>query len=119
MCGSATQVLETRGSDSYVVHRRRECLQKKCGYRFSTVEVYTASHVADANRNLKFEQAAQKRIERLQRNIFIAENLFKGWRPLGERYHLTKTAVYLAAAQGRKYLAGSLSSDFHIEKDIS
>ena len=102
-CGETTSVVETRSRDNFTVMRRREC--ECCGHRFTTHEM----HSTPAHHNMlkvgQFTRASRRRIEIRKRDIYIADNLFKGWQPLADQFDLTESGVYYAAARGRRYKA--------------
>ena len=82
-------------------NRTREC---KHGHRFTTVEVHTTVAVRAVDRMRQFEVTTQTRRNQRDRDKSIALALHDGWRPLAEKYGLTKSAVYYAAKMGRKAL---------------
>lgn len=81
--------------------RTREC---RYGHRFTTAEVHTTVAVRALDRMKQFEVTTLTRRNQRERDKSIARALHDGWRPLAEKYGLTKSAVYYAAKMGRKAL---------------
>lgn len=99
-CGQDTKVLSTRELLTIKTTRRRECLN--CGHRFNTVEVHTRA--VHSNFGKGFAQTVKRNVAYRERDIKIATDLHLGWQHLAQLHTLTKSAVYLAARRGRKYL---------------
>ncbi len=98
-CGAPSSVLDTRPRSNLTTTRRRACLR---GHRFTTVELHSAAAVSAKQRAVVYAKTVRQRIAQRARDIAIAADLHRGWEPAAKRYGLTKSAVYLAAARGRK-----------------
>lgn len=104
-CGAAaTHVIETRRAAFNTTARRREC---PLGHRFSTREIHEPVFCSAKQRAKVFAETLAKRFAIRQRDMGIAKSLHAGWREIAARFGLDKSAVYLAAARGRKYLKES------------
>ena len=61
VCGGLSQVVDTRGADSYVVWRRRRC--SECGLSFHTTEEVMTEHEKGVKRQRR------KDIDKLGREV--------------------------------------------------
>lgn len=94
-CGHPHNKVMQTFNEKTTFTRRRKCL--KCGELYYTVETYR-----DKLDTRMF--SGMTRLARRTRDIKIAKELHKGWELLMQEYGLTRTAIYYAAARGRKHL---------------
>lgn len=97
-CGAASSVLDTRSGRLGTTRRRRECMNL---HQFTSVEIPAAAYGSVKQRLLTLAGTTTRRVALFRRDRLIARELHHGWRPLAERYGLSKGAVYLAAKRGK------------------
>lgn len=101
-CGAATSaVIDTRRGAFNTTARRRVC---PLGHRFTTREMHEPVWCSAKQRAKTFAATVAARVKLRERDMIIAQALHHGWRALAIRYGIDKSAIYLAAERGRKYL---------------
>ncbi len=100
-CGWMTEV-ETTKNANFEVRRERKCLA--CGNSMHTIEIPARFYTTSAGQRQRALATIEKRIHLFWRDVSIAQNSHIGWIYLSKAHNLTRTAVYLAARRGRKFI---------------
>lgn len=102
ICGEPCQrVLETRAGRHGTTRRVRVC---QLGHRYATVEVHEPVFCSAKQRAKDFAATSAVRVALRRRDMLIAAELHRGWERLAAAHGIDRSAVYVAAQRGRRYI---------------